>query len=187
MKFLYVAFSLISFNLCSSALGPLDFEDSSTIACELFLDCGSDQTNEQKYLECFKEFIKIFPFDEYDNPQQFLADALQFIKTIIENNRYESYDGILRIGDSFEFDTARGIHVGILLQAGQDQKEKRRWNIMVQGLINLMRKYTDEDDIIQFVDGLITVIPSVISPESNEQQFQEDILGNRFKFNFDLC
>lgn len=164
-----------------------DVENSQTLACELLLDCGNQQTNEAKYLECFKAFITMFPEDKFDNPQQFLADVLEFIKAVIQKNQIEHYNGIFRIGDSFELERAIGIHIGLLLEAGSDQEEQKHWNTMLNAIIELIQKNTNESHWLSFIDGLIQAIPPVIAPAINEDQFKEDSCGNRFKFNFNLC
>lgn len=186
MKMLYLLLSLYTLSAC--AMQDLTgLEDAQTIACELLLDSGNDQTNEEIYLDSFKEFIQIFPTDEFEDPQLLLHNALTFLKTVIEKHQLKNYNGIFALSDELRLQNKPGVHIELELQAGSEEAEQQRWHTMLTAIIRLMHENANVASTVPFIEGLIQVIPPVILPVTQENLFKDDSCGNRFKFNFDLC
>lgn len=185
LKFLMIGLLFLHNSYAMQDLTGL--EDAQTIACELLLDSGDDQINQEIYLDSFKEFIQIFPTDEYEDPQVFLANVLTFLKTVIEKHQLKNYNGIFALSDELRLQKEPGMHIELELIAGTDKAEQERWNTMLTAIIRLMHENADVASTVFFIEGLIQVIPPVILPVTQENLFKDDSCGNRFKFNFDLC
>lgn len=187
MKYFYLLLSLAIFPLLSHSDDTIiSLEDSPTLACELLFDTGTIEDNDQKYLECFNEFIKIFPTDEYADPALFLADALSFMKQIYQNNT-STCAGFFHVGSELQLAQIEGIHIGLQLEAGSDIPEQHRWNIMLAAVAQLINEYRDNEDATPLLQGLIKVIPPAIVKPNEQDRFSDDSCGNRFKFDFNLC
>lgn len=187
MKLKFLIIGLLFFQYSFTMQDLTGLEDTQKIACELLLDSGDDQSNEDLYLDCFKEFIHIFPTDEFGDPQQFLKDTLTFLKNIIEKNQNRKINVFFSLSDELCLQQEPGIHIQLELIAGTDEAEQKRWDIMRSKIITLIKENVDAVSTVPFVQGLINIVPDVISKVSHENLFKDDSCGNRFKFNFDLC